>query len=1285
MNCTHFAKCLPVFWIIGFVATSATQQINAAESELKRWAIVASKELRDVGLSDLLAAQLSDVSGIELVEREQIDLVTRELELAALARPDSSTKRLVLGRFFSADAIALIDVERFGDRQFLKVIVSDTRNGARLWIDYLDYSTDDLVACADKCHSAVIEIRRRFPRGLQHLLALPDFQVREDGCESIQMEYGLSYLLANAIRFVPGIAVVDPAEAISIRNLTRRGNEASNVVEALFVAETRALGLESTIAKSIERDFTVPVFVEGEVQVSAARRSTNLMIRLKTGDACQVVVDCQVISTSDLTKWVAEAAVKEVLAGLVDDDCLLPAQMGLLNSILDRARAFSRVGAFRQAVGNREAALLLDPDNDDQRISLVVDSSLWLEDIRLQHGATLSDRSRPERNDEVWHADNKRRRNIHYRSIVDHMERLVRRRALNPIEVNCLMDRMNYVMGRAIRPQEGSHRETKEMMDDCFWRIYSRIDDLDYSLRDGRLLPQIIPVCGLTSPSHNYTPASQYQSWTQYAARYITSVAPRITHCADQTRKLDDSKLLEHLFRLIAQQSSRGRGIPHLAHLLHLDRFGSLVRMIQGGRVSIAEVSRFLDRLAATKQPLSVWYARCGRVSLNMTFAREPSNQSYQGEVESLIAEIRNRPEIREYAEAHLVRLKKIRESLGAKPASLAASKTFCNPFVKSIVPRSVSFEPIGDIIPHWSRFASCGNSTDVAWSNLDVFLLRPGSQPLRILEMKGITDVTCDGKWIWVAVAGKGVYVLSKAGKLVGHALADDGLPMDERCYFLGPSPHCRGFGKLRGVVLHPVSVGRAIAIGRTGTQQRNWLAMLSLATGKLPLNELDAAATPPRVNVNVFYTASRVPGNPADVFTSRDVTAIFDLDWMLECPARRKLSRRLLIGRGGRMSSANADKPHRPLAIDLDSLSVDIGPELHLYSGCRPRYADSQGRMVAIGDFACQTHEMDATSGGRKTTLHYNFWFPHDPRIAGTPFLLQKKQLLQHEGNLYIPGRLWHFIDPKSLKPCRLTSDFLPLQNTYQFYAHSSYYGLVAWNTGDRLYRIRILDEPEVETDLAVRYPHVPPEYREKHHRAIEAIEQLGGCVDAMWGRTPVYEMSPFRRRSGISDRQENRWRTSAILPDKWQGGDEGLQYLCDLHEVSAVFIVGTPVTDQGIARISGLSHLEALQLLETRVTDVGLKHIGRLSSLTHLRLAGSEDGDELTEEGLRHLRGLPDLQALDLYGRHFTDAAVDSIKSIPRLRELWIVNTTLSHRAREEIRKSKQPPVRILDAPW
>lgn len=1285
MNRTYFGRRFFVFWIVGFVATSLIQQIIAAEPKLKRWAIIASKELRDVGLSDLVAAQLSDVSGIELVEREQIDLVTKELELAALAHPDNAAKRLVLGRFLSADAIILIDVERFNDRPFLRVIISETRNGARLWIDYLDYSTDDLVDSADNCHRAVIEVGQRFPCGVQHVVALPDFQVREDGRESIQLEYGLSYLLAGAIRCVPGIAVVDPEEAHSIRRLTGQGNGPSDMVEALFVAEARALGLESTITKSIERDFASPLSIEGEVQVSAAQPSTNLTIRLKTGETHQVVVDRQFVSAADLTKWMAERAVREILAGIVDDDYQLPAREELLEDNLDRARAFSRVGAFGRAVGNREAVLLLDPDNDDQRISLVVDSSFWLEDIRLQHAAAISDRSRPERTDEVWHADNKKRRNIHYRSIVDHMERLVRRRALNPIEVNCLMDRVSYIMGRAIRPQEGSHRETKEMMDDCFWRIYSRIDDLDYSLRDGRLLPQVVPICRLTSPSHTYSPASQYQRWTDYAVRYVTSIAPRITHCHAQTRMLDDSDVLEHLFRLITHQSSRGRGIPYLAQLLHLDRGRSLVAMIQGRRVSIDEVSRFLDRLEATEQPLNVWYARCGRVSLNMTFERERPHESDRDEVESLIAEIRSRPEIREYAAAHRQRLEKTRESLSDKPASLAASKTFCNPLTKSIVPRRVSFEPIGEIVPRWSRFAPCGNSTDVAWSGLGVFLLRPGSQPARIFEIKGITDVTCDGKLIWIAVAGKGVYVLSPAGKLVGHALADDGFPMDERCYILSPPPHARGVTKVLGVVLHPVSIGRVIAIGRTGTQQRNWFAMLSLPADKLPLNELDTAATPQRIDVNVFHTASRVPNNPTDVFTSEDAAAIFDLDWMLECPVRGKSSRRLLIGRGGRMSSANADKPHRPLAIDLDSLSVDIGPEFHLSSGCRPRYADREGRMVAVGHFACQTRKMDAASGGWKTTTRYNFEFPYAPRILGTPFLLQKKQVLQHDGNLYVPGRLWHIIDPESLEPQRLTSDFLPLQNTYQFYARSSCFGLVAWNTGDRLYRIRISDEPEVETDLAVRYPYVPPEHREKHHRAIEAIEQLGGHVDALWGRSPAHEMPVFRRRSGIDDKAEYRWRTIAILSDEWQGGDEGLQHLCDLHEVSAVFLVGTPVTDNGMARISGLARLETLQLLETRVTDAGLKHIGQSSSLVHLRLAGSEHGAEFTDEGLHHLVGLSKLQELDLYGRHFTDAAVDSIKSFPRLRELWIVNTMLSREAREEIRTSREPPMHMGDEPW
>ena len=49
----------------------------------RRGAIVASPELQQNGVADLLTAELSRPGGLELVERGQLDLAAKELELAA--------------------------------------------------------------------------------------------------------------------------------------------------------------------------------------------------------------------------------------------------------------------------------------------------------------------------------------------------------------------------------------------------------------------------------------------------------------------------------------------------------------------------------------------------------------------------------------------------------------------------------------------------------------------------------------------------------------------------------------------------------------------------------------------------------------------------------------------------------------------------------------------------------------------------------------------------------------------------------------------------------------------------------------------------------------------------------------------------------------------------------------------------------------------------------------------------------------------------------------------------
>src|SRR5437870_2540753 len=54
---------------------------DAASPALRRWAILAAPEVREAGISDLLAARLSERK-FELVERDQLEAVLKELKLS---------------------------------------------------------------------------------------------------------------------------------------------------------------------------------------------------------------------------------------------------------------------------------------------------------------------------------------------------------------------------------------------------------------------------------------------------------------------------------------------------------------------------------------------------------------------------------------------------------------------------------------------------------------------------------------------------------------------------------------------------------------------------------------------------------------------------------------------------------------------------------------------------------------------------------------------------------------------------------------------------------------------------------------------------------------------------------------------------------------------------------------------------------------------------------------------------------------------------------------------------
>ena len=74
-----------------------------------------------------------------------------------------------------------------------------------------------------------------------------------------------------------------------------------------------------------------------------------------------------------------------------------------------------------------------------------------------------------------------------------------------------------------------------------------------------------------------------------------------------------------------------------------------------------------------------------------------------------------------------------------------------------------------------------------------------------------------------------------------------------------------------------------------------------------------------------------------------------------------------------------------------------------------------------------------------------------------------------------------------------------------------------------------------------------------------------------------------------------------------------------------VIGVSLRKTKVTDAELVCLKGLTNLEELELERTKVTDAGLEHLQGLTKLQWLGLAGTN----VTDAGLEHLQGLTKLQ--------------------------------------------------------
>lgn len=119
-----------------------------------------------------------------------------------------------------------------------------------------------------------------------------------------------------------------------------------------------------------------------------------------------------------------------------------------------------------------------------------------------------------------------------------------------------------------------------------------------------------------------------------------------------------------------------------------------------------------------------------------------------------------------------------------------------------------------------------------------------------------------------------------------------------------------------------------------------------------------------------------------------------------------------------------------------------------------------------------------------------------------------------------------------------------------------------------------------------------------------------------------------------------------------------EEKLRLLRELPMPCILDLAGTQVADAGLMQLGECPHIACVNLeLCARITDAGLQAIGRLKQLRMLVLSGTG----ITEVGIRNLVPSQHLIALDLEGCDgITDAACGALGEMVRLRALVLKKT-------------------------
>ncbi len=1117
-----------------------------------------------------------------------------------------------------ADALVLLGIIEHNDQRFLQMTISDCRYGARLGVEHFPIVEGKADEAVSRCTAAINATRERFPAGVQQMIGVPPFVSRNLTHDYDHLQSAYASLVAESLRAQPGVAVIEIDEAQEIR-------------KELALAGDR---LEQRV---------VPLFVEGTYKVTAADPASppTIEIDVRLTDEIGVGQDIheKQLSEEEVIRFLREDLPRQILQGTESrrPGSLTAAQQREL--LRSRAETFFQLGEYEHATALREAALLLQADDWRERLVLIGYYRRWFEFRKLADDShRLTDAEVTRRR----HAD---RLAIFYK-MLPHVEILVRRRQLNlgeAVQVAAMACRGITIMSLASENEYGG--QAKQVADEFFWRVYPAIPGLDASLRKGSYDASLQKMMGWQVREIPPSPRErQLRHFDESAIFYILAHSPRPASIGRSLSHGDYSRTLDDLYRYLTQLAPPWPTQPG-GNLV----VANLNRLIETGCLTQEDVRAFYQRLIHSGSPLAAFYGRCGLLSLDLNVSQDAKIDSRAlHEIDSLLESVHRFDGGESYRRGEAKYLTELlgqmRSAITRRIDGTVAQKRHelpPNP-IPAIVPSpQVTFVPIPSVECPWYGLVKCNDSLDVMWSFDSVFVMRQRGDLDKIFTLDTgsnyyrptdqVYSAGWDGRNVWVATMSSGVFIVSPDGEIVGQVDLDDGLPLVDAGLLSRPVRgyvHASSNSPLR---LHPISLGRCLAIGQYGKEKRIWIALLSLGDG-------DDDAT---YRAKVFHTATK-DSSERRAAAQEDPEALFTPSWLLEHQPP-DAARMLLVGR----QFGNQVQPSsRPLAIDLDTFAVNVFPSYFptpFNTGLCARFGIG-GSIVFAGP-----RQIDLLSPPEEKGQEWNVQsILERPNLQSTP----RPHLLQYQGSLYNPGELWTRIDCGSWEAEPLNTTPTLHQYRFENYGVSAHYGMIAWNADDRLYQVSIDAAVPPAQDPEILYPHIAAELRGKHHRAVTAIRELGGSVDARWGTSQRH----FNSRNLF-------WRTLVYLSEDWRGGDRGLTHLQDLQGPLELCLVRADVSDEGMSLIGTLAELILLELVETKVTDDGLRELSKLEKLIECRLEGTAGGNEFTDRGLTYFGGMKSLRTLTLYGAGFTDTGLRNFENPRNIYELHLYDTAFT----------------------